>query len=185
MRKSSTWQIRLVVMGLAAILFGLTTPIDAADEDRSGPAERLDRMERRVNELGQWQQQLMHQLAAASEHPGSMALPGGGNLPPGLFKPGKVGMGQPMPTTGVAVPPGMPVPAGAPVCPAKCCKDIGGLIGLVLLVAFIFNILVASWIYTDIRKRGEGSGIFIALALLAGVPAAIIYAIVRIGDRKP
>jgi hypothetical protein len=55
---------------------------------------------------------------------------------------------------------------------------------LCLLVAFIFNILLAIWIFTDIRKRGEGSGIFIALALLAGIPAAIIYSIVRIGDKK-
>ena len=53
-----------------------------------------------------------------------------------------------------------------------------------ILVGFIFNILVAVWIFTDIRKRGEGSGLFIALALLAGIPAAIIYAIVRIGDKK-
>ena len=45
-------------------------------------------------------------------------------------------------------------------------------------------ILLAIWICTDIRKRGEGSGIFIALALLAGVPAAIIYTLVRIGDKK-
>jgi preprotein translocase subunit SecY len=59
------------------------------------------------------------------------------------------------------------------------------LVKLCLLVAFVFNILLAIWIYTDIRKRGEGSGIFIALAILAGIPAAIIYAIVRIGDKKP
>jgi hypothetical protein len=44
--------------------------------------------------------------------------------------------------------------------------------------------LAAIWIYTDIRKRGEGPGIFIALALIAGVPAALIYAVVRIGDKK-
>jgi xanthosine utilization system XapX-like protein len=37
----------------------------------------------------------------------------------------------------------------------------------------------------DIRKRGEGSVIFVVLALVAGVPAAIIYTLVRIGDRIP
>jgi hypothetical protein len=63
-------------------------------------------------------------------------------------------------------------------------KKIADMLGLILLVAFVFNVLVAIWIYNDIRKRGEGPGIFIALALLAGVPAAIIYALVRIGDRK-
>jgi hypothetical protein len=47
----------------------------------------------------------------------------------------------------------------------------------------VCNILLAIWIFTDSRKRGEGSGIFIALALLAGVPAAIIYSLVRIGDK--
>ena len=42
--------------------------------------------------------------------------------------------------------------------------------------------MLASWVFTDIRKRGEGSGVFIALALLAGIPAAIIYSLVRLGD---
>ena len=80
---------------------------------------------------------------------------------------------------------GVPAQAAAPACPAKCCKDIAGLVGLFLLVAIVFNILAAVWIYTDIRKRGEGSAIFIALALLAGIPAAIIYSLVRLGDKKP
>ena len=44
---------------------------------------------------------------------------------------------------------------------------------------------LAIWIFTDIRKRGEGSGIFVAIALVAGIPAAIIYALVRIGDKRP
>jgi hypothetical protein len=88
------------------------------------------------------------------------------------------------------MPPGAPVLAATPVPPvsphpaAKPLRDIAGLVKLCLLVAFIFNILLAIWIFTDIRKRGEGSGIFIALALLAGIPAAIIYSIVRIGDKK-
>jgi ABC-type maltose transport system permease subunit len=63
-------------------------------------------------------------------------------------------------------------------------KKIGDLIEFCLFVGFIINILVAVWIFTDIRKRGEGSGIFVALALLAGIPPAIIYAIVCIRDKK-
>jgi hypothetical protein len=59
-----------------------------------------------------------------------------------------------------------------------------GLIGLMLLAGIVCNILLSVWIFTDIRKRGEGSGIFVALALVAGIPAAIIYSIVRIGDKK-
>ena len=54
----------------------------------------------------------------------------------------------------------------------------------ILLVWLVCNVLLASWIYTDIRKLGQGHGIFIALALLAGFPAAILYAVVRIGDKK-
>jgi len=52
-----------------------------------------------------------------------------------------------------------------------------------VLACIVCNILLAIWIYTDIRKRGEGSGIFIALALVAGIPAAIIYSLVRLGDK--
>ena len=58
------------------------------------------------------------------------------------------------------------------------------LLGCVLLVLFVCHILLASWIYMDIRKLGQGNGIFIILALLAGFPAAILYALVRIGDKK-
>ena len=58
-----------------------------------------------------------------------------------------------------------------------------GLARLALLVCIVFNLLLAIWIFTDIRKRGEGSGIFIALALVAGFPAAILYSLVRIGDK--
>jgi len=62
--------------------------------------------------------------------------------------------------------------------------DLAGLVKLCLLVAFVFNILLAVWIFTDIRRPGEGSSIFIVLALLAGIPAAIIYSLVRIGDKR-
>lgn len=54
----------------------------------------------------------------------------------------------------------------------------------IVLVCLVCNILLAAWIYTDIRKLGQGHGIFIALALLAGFPAAILYALVRISDKK-
>jgi len=62
--------------------------------------------------------------------------------------------------------------------------EIAGFLKLMMLVGIICNILLAVWIYGDIRKRGEGSGIFVALALVAGIPAAIIYSLVRLGDRK-
>ena len=53
-----------------------------------------------------------------------------------------------------------------------------------LLVMFACHILLAVWIFLDIRKRGEGHGIFIALALLAGFCGAILYALVRLADTK-
>jgi hypothetical protein len=79
---------------------------------------------------------------------------------------------------------GVPPPGAPPVCPAQGGKALHDLLGLIFLGALLFNILAAIWIYTDIRKRGEGPAIFIAMALIAGVPAALIYAVVRIGDRK-
>jgi len=54
-----------------------------------------------------------------------------------------------------------------------------------VLGCILCNLLLAVWIFMDIRKRGEGSGIFVVLALVAGIPAAIIYSLVRIGDRIP
>jgi len=63
-------------------------------------------------------------------------------------------------------------------------KKLHDLLGLLFLIGVICNILLAVWIYTDIRKRGEGSGIFVAMALFAGIPAALIYSLTRIGDRK-
>ena len=63
-------------------------------------------------------------------------------------------------------------------------KGIHDLLGMLFFIGVICNILLAIWIFTDIRKRGEGSGIFIVLALVAGIPSAIIYSLTRIGDRK-
>jgi hypothetical protein len=77
---------------------------------------------------------------------------------------------------------------GKPLPMCGCCgphaRCVLGVLKFVLLVWLVCNILLASWIFADIRKLGQGHGIFVALALLAGFPAAILYAIVRIGDRK-
>ena len=54
---------------------------------------------------------------------------------------------------------------------------------LVLLV-IVVHILLAIWVYTDIRQLNRGSGIWIVLVLLAGLLAAIVYAIVRLGDSR-
>ena len=53
-----------------------------------------------------------------------------------------------------------------------------------LLLCLVVHILVAVWVYTDIRKRNLGSGIWIVIALLAGLLGVLVYAVVRIGDNK-
>ena len=137
-----------------------------------------------MNEMAQRQEHIMQRLGAVLDRQGPMGGGGPEGLRPPMGAPGGPGMGQPVPLPGAAVPPGIPAAEGLRVEAMKHLHDIAGLIRLCFMVAIVFNILLATWIYTDIRKRGEGSGIFIALALLAGIPAAIIYSLVRIGDKK-
>jgi len=53
-----------------------------------------------------------------------------------------------------------------------------------IILCLVVHILVAVWVYQDIRKRNAGSGIWIVLALLAGLLGGLVYAIVRIGDSR-
>jgi len=169
--------------GVLAML-GRATPAPAAEEDRGGPADRLERLERRLDELAQRQEQLMRRLGAQQQGQLRMAGPGQENFRPPMGLRGRARFAQPMPLPEGPVPAGVPAPEGLRAAASKHLQDIAGVVKLCFLVAIVFNILLAIWIYTDIRKRGEGSVIFIALALLAGVPAAIIYTLVRIGDKK-
>jgi len=57
----------------------------------------------------------------------------------------------------------------------------GGLVVLLLICAVV-HILVAVWVYMDIRQLNSGSGIWIVIALLTGLLGALVYAVVRIGD---
>ncbi len=63
------------------------------------------------------------------------------------------------------------------------CECGGGLV-LLLLICAIVHILVAIWVYMDIRQLNRGSGIWIVIALLAGLLGALVYAVVRIGDSR-
>jgi len=53
-----------------------------------------------------------------------------------------------------------------------------------LLVILIVNILVAVWVYMDIRQLNRGSGLWIVIALLTGLLGALVYAVVRLGDAR-
>jgi hypothetical protein len=184
MKRLSLW-LGLATACIALTIFGRATPVFAAEPDQGGPADRLERLERRVNEMAQRQEQLMRRLGAQQEGQAPMGAPNRQNMRPPTSLPGRAGLGQPMPPA--AAPEMAPTPPSTPSTAhdANAHQGLVGLIKFCCLVAFVFNLLVAIWIFTDIRKRGEGSGLFIVLALLAGVPAAIIYAIVRIGDRRP
>jgi len=53
---------------------------------------------------------------------------------------------------------------------------------LLLLVIVVVHILAAVWVYHDIRQRGCGSGLWVAISLLAGLLGTLVYAVVRLGD---
>jgi hypothetical protein len=147
----------------AGLVLGMgITPVAAQDRERAALDERLNRLERRINEVAEHQQRVMQHLAPGLNRPDAKPAPGSCAICP------------------LAPPKAAPAAMG-PQCSVKCCSFVcAGLLALALTI----NILLAVWIFTDIRKRGEGHGIFVALALVAGIPTAIIYALVRIGDKK-
>ena len=175
--KNLMWRVYLVAAFAGLAWFGWATPTFAVD-DPVAPAERIDRLERRLNEMAERQEQMMRNVAGQMERQERMARAGGDNFRPPMAQPGNENFRQPMPVPGG--PAAMATRGGA----ARPMKGLQDLIGLLFVIGFICNILMAIWIYTDIRKRGEGSAIFIAMALVAGIPAALIYALTRLGDKK-
>jgi hypothetical protein len=183
--KRLSLRLGLAAACVALTILGRANPVFAAEPDQAGPADRLERLERRVNEMAQRQEQLMRRLGAQQQEGQTpMATAGPEGMRQMRPLPDRARIGQPMPPTGTPELAVLPAPAGPAAHNVNLHEEIAGLIRLCCLVAFVFNILIAIWIFTDIRKRGEGSGLFIVLALLAGVPAAIIYALVRIGDKR-
>ena len=65
---------------------------------------------------------------------------------------------------------------------SKGCHENGK--GVFFLMCMVVNILLAVWVYGDIRKRGNGSGIWIVIVLLTGLFGMVPYAIVRLGDMR-
>ena len=54
----------------------------------------------------------------------------------------------------------------------------------IVLVIGLIHILMAIWVYKDIRKRNSGSGIWIIVTLLAGFFGVVPYAIIRLSDER-
>jgi len=52
----------------------------------------------------------------------------------------------------------------------------------ILLVILLVHILTAVWVYQDIQRRSHQSGLWVVIALLAGLLGALVYAVVRLGD---
>jgi hypothetical protein len=171
--KNISWRLGLTAALFCLTLCGRITSAHAADQP-AGNEERLQRLERRLNELAERQEMMIQRLAAHAEQPGARAIAGPEARPGPVGAPGPEHIGRSLPVPGIH-------PGAVP----NAHKPLHDLLGLLFLVGIICNILLAIWIFTDIRKRGEGSGLFIALALVAGIPAAIIYSLVRIGDRRP
>ncbi len=157
--KNLPWKLCLMAGFCCWMALGNTTAVFAADDNPAGPDERLQRLERRINHLAERQDQMMRRLGILPEDQGPMTPPGSEAMRPLM----------------------PPTESNTPI--VVSIHRLGDLARLILLGCFICNILLAVWIFTDIRKRGEGSGIFIALALVAGIPTAIIYCLVRIGDK--
>lgn len=59
-----------------------------------------------------------------------------------------------------------------------------GKVAPFLLFCAVIHVMMAVWVYGDIRRRGAGSGIWIAITLLTGLLGCLVYAIVRIGDMR-
>lgn len=52
-----------------------------------------------------------------------------------------------------------------------------------MLICMVVHILLAIWVYQDIRKRNAGSGLWIVITLLTGLLGALVYAVARLGDK--
>jgi len=131
-------------------------------------------MEQRFNDLADRQEHAIRLLEAAAASREQIQPQPGASL--GTIAP------APAPVPQTVRPPDPPAEGRGAVA-VRILRGIADVMRLAFLGFLFSNLLLAIWIFSDIRKRGEGSGIFVALALVAGIPAAIIYSLVRIGDK--
>ena len=159
MKTGSRWLCLMV----ATVAIAFSVNAQRPDENRGDSRERLERMEHQIQQLAHQQEQLQRQIGEAIGQRGPQ--------PPRV---GPEGQRPPMPA---------PAP-GQEKHHRHGCHGAGGLIAVILFVCAVCNVLLATWVFGDIRKRGEGSGIFVALALLIGIPAVVVYSLIRIGDKR-
>lgn len=161
--KYLNWKLTLLVLVPCLMWLGNAIPAQAADnEPAAATGDRLQRVERRLDELANRQEQILRRLEGQrGDQPASPR-------PPAAVAPER---------------PAQQPEAGPDRRAERPAEALAHFLGLLFLVGVVCNILLAIWIFTDIRRRGEGHGIFVILALFAGIPTAIIYALVRIGDR--
>ena len=57
--------------------------------------------------------------------------------------------------------------------------------GVFIAGCLLMHVLLTVWVYRDIRQRNAGSGIWVVITLLSGFLGALLYALVRIGERPP
>ena len=50
------------------------------------------------------------------------------------------------------------------------------------LICLVVHILVAVWIYGDLRQRNVSGGVWIVIGILTGLLGGLVYAVVRLGD---
>ena len=53
-----------------------------------------------------------------------------------------------------------------------------------MLICAVVHLLLAIWVYQDIRNRNAGSGLWIVVTLLTGLLGVLVYALVRLGDKS-
>jgi hypothetical protein len=163
--RSLSWKLCLTAGISCLALLGNAAPAVASEDIPAAPDERLQQLEQRLSELADRQEQALRRFDAALAAREQM-----GRQPAAALE-----RQEPAPAPPAA---GINHPVAA-----RILQQLGDMARLMILGWLLCNVLLAIWIFMDIRKRGEGSGIFVVLALVAGIPAAIIYSLTRIGDR--
>lgn len=172
--RSMSWKLCLAAGISCLALFSNAAPAVASEDIPAAPDERLQQLEQRLSDLADRQELAMRRFDAALA-----AREQTGRQPAAPLE-----RQEPMPSPGAeAIRPAPPAAGADHPLAARVLQKLGDLARLMILGCILCNVLLAIWIFMDIRKRGEGSGIFVVLALVAGIPAAIIYSLTRIGDR--